>query len=80
MILPTKHLPQDRSLAGIGADILVQLDEDRTVSELWERVRIARSATSSPLSYDWFVLSLTMLFALSAVSYEHSVVSARRSA
>jgi len=77
MILPAKHLPQDRSLAGIGADILAQLDEDRTVSELWERVRSARAVTASPLSFDWFVLALTMLYAISAVDFSGNIISMR---
>lgn len=78
MILPAKHLSPDRSLAGIGSDILAQLDEDRSVSELWERVRAGRSLAASPLSYDWFVLALTMLYAISAVEYSGHIVSIRR--
>lgn len=77
MILPAKHLPQDRSLAGIGADILAQLDEDRTVSELWERVRGARTVTASPLSFDWFILALSMLYAISAIDLSSNIVSMR---
>ena len=42
MILPGKHLRQDRALLAIGAELLVHLDEPRTVSELWERVREIR--------------------------------------
>jgi hypothetical protein len=78
MILPAKHLPQDRSLAGIGGDILAQLDEERSVSELWERVRTSRAFTASPLSYDWFMIALSMLFAIQAVDFERNVVIARR--
>jgi hypothetical protein len=78
MILPAKHLPQERSLAGIGADVLAQLDEGRTVSELWERVRAGRASTAPPLSYDWFILALTMLYALSAVDFDDNIVSMRR--
>jgi hypothetical protein len=77
MILPAKHLPQDRSLAGIGVDILTQLDEGRTVSELWERVRSARTPSASPLSFDWFILALTMLYAISAIEYASNIISMR---
>jgi hypothetical protein len=79
MILPAKHLPQDRSLAGIGGDILAQLDEDRTVSELWERVRAARALTASPLSYDWFLIALSMLYAVQAITLGRNVISVSRS-
>lgn len=78
MILPAKHLPQDRSLAGIGADILAELDDDRTVSELWERVRAARASTASPLSFDWFILALAMLYAISAIDAGHNLITKRR--
>lgn len=79
MILPGKHLRRDRSLVSIGAEILAQLDERRTVSELWERVRIARANTPAltPLSFDWFVLSLTFLYTISALELTDGVVSIR---
>ena len=76
MILPAKHLDPDRSLLGIGADVLAQLDEPRTVSELWERVRQARPTLSSPLSFDWFILTLSMLFAVSAVQLSNGIITA----
>lgn len=69
MILPGKHLSQHRALIGVGAEILQQLDRPREVSELWERVRLARGdiQTSNPISFDWFVLALTFLHAIYAV-------------
>lgn len=76
MILPAKHLVPDRSLVGIGADILAQLDEPRTVSELWERVRLARPVLASPLSFDWFVLALSMLFSISVVQFSNGIIAA----
>jgi hypothetical protein len=42
MILPGKHLSPHRALIGVGAEILVQLDRPREVSDLWDRVRAAR--------------------------------------
>jgi hypothetical protein len=69
MILPTKHLPQDRSLLAVGADILRLLDQSKTVSRLWDEVTKARASrsASSALTYDWFVLALDLLFALGAI-------------
>jgi len=77
MILPGKHLRQDRSLIGIGSEILGALDQDRTVSELWEQVRTFRAADPKllPLSFDWFVLALSFLYAAKAVEYSRGVVS-----
>jgi hypothetical protein len=76
MILPTKHLPPDRALLGIGAEILSQLMEPRSVSELWEAVQKARSRTqnTAPLSFDWFVLALNLLYAISAVDYSNDLL------
>lgn len=76
MILPTKYLPQDRALLTVGAEILVQLKEPRTVSELWECVSESRnrSIAATPLSFDWFVLALNLLYAVTAIGYSNGVV------
>jgi hypothetical protein len=80
MILPSKHLAQSRSLVGVGAEILSQLGEPLAVSELWERVRAARAGKPDepPLSFDWFVLSLTFLHAIFAVDMSDGVVATAR--
>lgn len=69
MILPAKHLRQDRALIGVGADILATLDGPLTVSAVWDRVRADRAARSNaaPLSFDWFILALCFLNAISAI-------------
>lgn len=72
MILPTKRLSQDRSLLYVGAEILRLVDEPKTVSRLWQELQSTRSAQSgiAPLTYDWFVLALDLLFLINAVSIE----------
>jgi hypothetical protein len=84
MILPSKHLSQSRALVSIGAEVLSQLDEPLAVSELWERVRSARASKpdAAPLSFDWFVLTLTFLHTIFAVEMSDGVIAAplRRSA
>jgi hypothetical protein len=77
VILPGKHLQQDRALLGVGAEILSHLDEERTVSELWERVRSTRSPKATPLSFDWFILALTFLYAIAAIDLADGVIYAR---
>jgi hypothetical protein len=74
MILPAKHLQQDRALLGVGAEILGHLDEGRTVSELWECVRSDRGSSTPPLSFDWFVLALTFLYTIAAVDLADGVI------
>lgn len=80
MILPSKHLDQSRALVGVGAEILAQLNEPRSVSELWERVRVVRAGKpdASPLSFDWFVLALTFLNAIFAVRFDDGVITTTR--
>ena len=48
MILPGKHLRPDRSLLGIGAEILDILDQEQTISELWQRLQDRRGGVKAP--------------------------------
>ena len=75
MILPGKHLKHDRSLIGIGGEILATIQGEYTVSELWEHVQARRSPKATPLSYDWFILSLSFLYAIGAIEYEQGLIS-----
>lgn len=77
MILPAKHLRHDRALLGVGGELLSQLDEPRSVSELWERTRIVRSQKSSSITFDWFILALSFLYSISAVDYVDGIVTAK---
>lgn len=76
MILPTKHIRSDRALIGVGGEILRLLTQPMTVSRLWDEVREARAtyAPSSPMSYEWFVLALDLLFMMGAVNLDRGVL------
>ena len=76
MILPGKHLKQDRAILGIGSEILAALDQNQTISELWERVQDGRNEHANPLSFDWFVLSLSFLYAIDAIGYDRGILNA----
>ncbi len=80
MILPTKHLPSDRALLTVGARILALLNEPRTISVLWDRMRLKRDLRDNrpPMSYDWFILALDLLFVMGAIDFRDGLV--RRSA
>ena len=56
----------------IGADVLLLLYRPQTVSKLWEDLKSRRQnrIASSPLPFDWFVLSLSFLFAIGAVELQ----------
>jgi hypothetical protein len=80
MILPTKRLHQDRALLSLGAEVLRRLDEPKTVSRLWEEIQKSyrARATSPTLTYDWFILSLDLLFALNTIGLTHGLVTKQR--
>lgn len=69
MILPTKGISADRALLTVGAQIIRELDEPSTVSGLWHLVRVERAQdeNATPLTFDWFVLALDLLFAVGAI-------------
>jgi hypothetical protein len=76
MILPTKHIRGDRALIGVGGEILRLLRQPMTVSRLRDEVREARAAyaPSSPISYDWFILALDLLFMMGALDLDRGVI------
>lgn len=63
MILPTKHIPEDEALLGVGATLLKWLDRPHTVSGLWERVR----AESNVGTFERFVLASNLLYLVGAI-------------
>lgn len=74
MILPTKHISSRRSLLGIGATVLKQLDHPRTVTSLWESVRVIPEVTT----FERFVLALDLLYMLGAVQIEEGLLQRSR--
>lgn len=79
MILPSKHLREDRALITIGADLLHLLGEPKTVSRLWSDMKRRREG-ATPITYDWFVLGLDLLFAMGLVMLDRGKVQKTRSA
>jgi hypothetical protein len=81
MILPSKHLPQNRALLTIGAMVLRHLSGPATVSALWEQVSRTSKYNSAPatLGYDTFVLALDLLFLMGAVELRDGLLVRRAS-
>ncbi|MER6599072.1 ABC-three component system middle component 6 [Streptomyces rubiginosohelvolus] len=79
MITPTKGIAPDRALLAVGAQILLQLDEPRSVSQAWARLRKWRTdhGHHAPVSFAWFVLALDVLYSLGAVELRRDVLVAR---
>lgn len=69
MILPTKRVPEDRALLTVGAEVLGLLDEPKTVSRVWDELKRSRGdrVNSTPITYDWFVMSLDLLYTMRAI-------------
>jgi hypothetical protein len=80
MILPTKGVALDRALLSIGAEILRRLDRPKTVSRLWELMRDRGSSLSGGIAYEWFSLSLDMLYMFGAVDLDDGRVRRSRRA
>jgi hypothetical protein len=77
MILPSKHLSQDRALLTVGAKVLQHLPRSKTVSALWEelpRCPVDRR-DSSPLRYDCFILALDLLFLMGAIELQEGLLT-----
>jgi hypothetical protein len=74
MLLPTKGIGSERALLTVGAALLSLLDSPTTVSGLWERfAHQEKSAdTLGTITFDWFALALSMLFAVRAIAWNKS--------
>lgn len=80
MILPAKHLRTERSLIGIGGEVLLLLDEAKTVSRLWEDFCQRREQSMrQTVGFDRFVLALDMLFSIDAIYLERERILRRGS-
>lgn len=76
MILPSKHLSQDRALLTVGATILRHLSHPVTVSALWEKIprTVLEQKSLSPMRYDGFVLALDLLFLIGAIELREGLL------
>jgi len=77
MITPTKGVRPDQSLLYIGGQILGDLDEVTTVSAAWEALARKRAlqGQDTTLTFDWFVLSLDLLYALGAINLSEGLIT-----
>jgi hypothetical protein len=77
VILPTKRIGEDRALLAVGGEVLRLLDEPKTVSRLWVELKDHRASRpkTTPITFDWFVLALDLLYVLGAVELERGLLS-----
>lgn len=57
-------------MLGVGAVLLPMLEEPKTVSGLWEAYR-----DQNGVSFDWFILSLDLLFAVGAITFNKGLIA-----
>lgn len=57
MILPSKHIPEDQALIGVGAELLQHLERPQTVTSLWDLVRSSQIVGN----FERFILALDLL-------------------
>lgn len=76
MILPSKHVRIERSLLGVGAEILRTLDRPQTMAALWDKMRQSPNSDerASALNYSWFILALDLLFMLGLVAFRQGLI------
>lgn len=76
MIFPAKHIRPERAIIGVGAELLEILSEPMTVSRLWDEIRTRReeNAPGSPITYNWFVLSLDFLYMIRAIDFRRGLL------
>lgn len=81
MILPSKHLSQNRALLTVAAVILRHLSDPVTVSALWEQVSHSYRDQKARLTlrYDAFVLALDLLFLMGALELREGFLVRRAS-
>ncbi len=70
MILPTKHVPANESLIGVGAVILQEIRKPISVSMLWKIIREDKSVGT----YERFILTLDMLHILGIIFLDNNMI------
>ncbi|MDJ1134686.1 ABC-three component system middle component 6 [Streptomyces iconiensis] len=80
MITPTKGVAPDRALLAVGARVLPLLDEPRSVTRVWAlfREREAARGARTRVSFEWFTLTLDLLYALGLVDLRRGLLVAVR--
>jgi len=73
MILPTKHIPTQQSLIGLGAVTLSSLSTPRTITALWDLVREEYAIRS----FGQFALAVDFLFMIGAVEFDEGLLKKR---
>lgn len=73
--MPTKHIKTENAIIGVGAEVLAQLNRDKTVSILFNDLQEWRRKNNlATIQFDWFLLSMDFLFLIGAIRFEAGIV------
>jgi hypothetical protein len=77
VIIPTKGVRPERSLLYLGGLILADLSGPTTVSSVWEALARKRKDQDQEavVTFDWFVLTLDLLFALGVIQLSDGLIT-----
>ena len=75
MILPSKHIPEEQTLLGVGAVVLRYLEHPQSVTGLWNKLRDERTVGT----YERFVLALDLLFITGVIILSQGLINRRES-
>jgi hypothetical protein len=70
MILPTKHISLSNSLLNIGAVLIKHIDNNHTVSALWNTASIIPEVKT----FERFTLGLDLLFMMGAIEFQDGLL------
>jgi hypothetical protein len=70
VILPNKYLREDEALLGVGGKILLLLQQDMLLSELWEETKNKENIGN----FERFVLALDLLYLLGLIIFEENKI------
>jgi hypothetical protein len=75
MILPSKHISQEKALLTIGAKLLEHLEKPKTISSIWEYFHQLESSNDIfIISFDWFVLVIDFLYLIDAIEMHEGLL------
>lgn len=68
MILPKKHIKLSESLFALGALVLEQIDNPKTIDEIWDNISQKQDIISAANNFDNLILTLDYLFSLGIIT------------
>lgn len=75
MILPSKHISVGQTLIGVGAVVLRHVEQQQTITSLWDKVRDDPSVGT----FERFVLALDLLYIVGVIDLSKGMICRRAS-